>query len=154
MEDISDNILQAAINYPLDESQADEIFYLVNVESLQEYIDGYSGKELTEEWVRRKGNESFWKGLDSNKGEGMFTDMLTITPLPKDDGSYRCNYFSVELTNAADFLKLSSACDRISDRRFLPNNSRSFNDDGTFTSEFCNLITSMAAVKMREHGLI
>jgi hypothetical protein len=125
---------------------------------IQFYINNYKGRELSESWAKRKGMDrhSFWKGLDSKNGLGMFTDLFTVKFLPKKHPTrdlvvYQVDYFDVAI---GDNIRFRNACDSINDRRFLPNNEVSFNaEGGTVSTAFCNFISSLNIQSAIEIGL-
>jgi hypothetical protein len=133
---------------PFNSDQINQIAYLTNI-LFRQYIAKYqSPRRLTEKWVKKKGQDLFWRGLGYNKGRGEFSD-FKIIPRQAPDGGYYIGWFDFFVE---DHFKI--AADRFSDRMLLPDGSRSFNENGTPTEAFCSFITSLAEKAAVDYGYV
>ena len=123
---------------PLSFQTTEEIFF-ETANLFREYIIDYDSiEELSDEWVKIKGQDFFWRGLNYNAGKGAFWT-FKITPKQAPDGFYYAGWFEFEVP---DYFKF--AADRKPGRRLLPDDEFSFNKDGTATEAFCSFITDLA----------
>lgn len=137
-----------AINYPFSYDQIDEIAYLTHKLFLN-YIDNYSSsKPLSKEWVARKKNNEYWKGIGYNSGNGAFTE-FKIKPRSAPNGAFYIGWFDFDVP---PHFKYASS--RYNERMLLPSGEASFNKTGEVTGAFCDFITHLAYEAVIEYGYL
>lgn len=136
------------LNMPLSYEQIYNLFYLTK-ELFKSYLDDYySSIPLSDDWIKRKKQSLFWRGLNYNEGKGAFQN-FSINPKPSPDGNYYAGWFEFDVP---DYFKI--AADKIPERRLLPNNEKSFNEGGEPTADFCSFINELSYEAAKIEGLI